>query len=325
MKVSKKQVIRYLILFFLIISINFILPRLMKVDPFLFLSSEGADDISGLSEKQIEQYFIYYGLDKPLWQQYLYYLKSIFTGNMGFSISKTLPVSTIIFSRIPWTIGIVLCSLTITILLGISFGTLSAYYKDNLFGRYSYLFFVILSQIPPFLIGFGILVMGASYIPSLPIAGGITPFLAFEWNYEVTMDILKHAILPILTLVIARVSHFFMLMRGKMIVEIEKRYVFIEKAKGFGDIYILCRHCLKNAITPLITEALLSIALILQGSLIVENVFEYPGIGKLLKEAVFARDYPLLQGIFLFMVGITLGVSFISEIIKENEKMQVHV
>lgn len=116
-----------------------------------------------------------------------------------------------------------------------------------------------------------------------------------------------------------------MLMRGKMIVEIEKRYVFIEKAKGFGDIYILCRHCLKNAITPLITEALLSIALILQGSLIVENVFEYPGIGKLLKEAVFARDYPLLQGIFLFMVGITLGVSFISEIIKENEKMQVHV
>lgn len=321
MRISKKQVIRYLILFLIVISINFILPRLMKADPFLFLSSEGTDDISGFSEKQIEQYYIYYGLDKPLWQQYLYYLKSIFTGNLGFSISKTLPVSTIIFSRITWTISIVLCSLFFTILLGIFFGMISAYYKDNLFGKYSYLFFVTLSQIPPFLIGFGILVVGAFYIPSLPIAGGMTPFLEFKWNYEVIIDILKHAILPILTLVIVRFPHFFMLMRGKMIAEIEKRYVFIEKAKGFSDIYILCKHCLKNAITPLITEVLLSIALILQGSLIVENVFEYPGIGKLLKEAVFARDYPLLQGIFLFMVCITLGVSFISEIIKENEKV----
>ena len=221
MRISKKQVIRYLILFLIVISINFILPRLMKADPFLFLSSEGTDDISGFSEKQIEQYYIYYGLDKPLWQQYLYYLKSIFTGNLGFSISKTLPVSTIIFSRITWTISIVLSSLFFTILLGIFFGMISAYYKDNLFGKYSYLFFVTLSQIPPFLIGFGILVVGAFYIPSLPIAGGITPFLEFKWNYEVIIDILKHAIFPILTLVIVRFPHFFMLMRGKMIAEIE--------------------------------------------------------------------------------------------------------
>lgn len=321
MKVSKKLVIRYLILFFIVISINFILPRLMKADPFLFLSSEGTDDVYGLSEEQIKQYYIYYGLDKPLWQQYLYYFKSIFTGNLGFSISKTLPVTTIIFSRITWTICIVICSLFITIFLGIIFGMISAYYKNNLFGRYSYLFFITISQIPPFLIGFGILVIGAFYITSLPISGGITPFLKFEWNHEVILDIIKHAILPISTLVIVRFPHFFMLMRGKMIVEIEKKYVFTEKAKGFGDIYILCKHCLKNAITPVLTESILSIALILQGSLIVENVFEYPGIGKLLKEAVFARDYPLLQGIFLFMVCITLGISFVSETIKENEKV----
>lgn len=318
MKLSKKLIVRYLVLFFIVISINFILPRLMKADPFLFLSSEGADDI-GMSEEQIEQYYIYYGLNKPLWQQYLYYLKGIFTGNMGFSISKTLPVSTVIFSRITWTISIVLCSLFFTILLGIIFGIISSYYKDNIFGKYSYLFFVTLSQIPPFLVGFGLLVIGAFYIPGLPIAGGTTPFLEFKWDYEVIIDILKHAILPVLTLVIVRFPHFFMLMRGKMVIEIEKRYVFIEKAKGFSDMYILCKHCLKNAITPIITETLLNIALILQGSLIVENVFDYPGIGKLLKEAVFARDYPLLQGIFLFMVCITLGVSFISEIIKYDK------
>ncbi len=319
MKISKKLVIRYFILFFIVISINFILPRLMKADPFLFLSSEGADDISGLSEKQIEQYYIYYGLDRPLWQQYLFYLKSIFTGNLGFSISKTLPVTTIIFSHITWTISIVLSSLTITIFLGIFLGIISAYNRENLFGKYTYLFFVTLSQIPPFLIGFGILVIGAFYIPSLPIAGGITPFLKFEWKYEVLLDILKHAILPTLTLIVVRFPHFFMLIRGKMIVEMSKRYAFIEKAKGFNDMYILCKHCLKNAITPLITEALLSIALILQGSLIVENVFKYPGIGRLLKEAVFARDYPLLQGIFLFMVCITLGISLIFLIITNSK------
>ena len=94
MRISKKQVIRYLILFLIVISINFILPRLMKADPFLFLSSEGTDDISGFSEKQIEQYYIYYGLDKPLWQQYLYYLKSIFTGNLGFTMVSRGAVST---------------------------------------------------------------------------------------------------------------------------------------------------------------------------------------------------------------------------------------
>lgn len=324
MKSSTKLIIRYLILFFIVISINFLLPRLMKADPFLFLSSDGADDVS-LSEAQIEYYYVYYGLNRPLWLQYLYYLKSIFTGNLGFSISKTLPVTSIIFSHITWTICIVICSLVFTMLLGIILGIISAYYKEKSFGKYFYLVFVLLSQIPPFLIGFGILVITAFYIPSLPISGGTTPFLKFGWNCEVIIDILKHAILPILTLVIVRFPYFFMLVRGKMILEIEKKYFFIEKAKGFNDTYILCKHCLRNAVTPLLTEALLSIALILQGSLIVENVFEYPGIGKLLKEAVFARDYPLLQGIFLFMVCITLGVSFVSELIKEKKEIWVNL
>ncbi len=320
--IKKKLLLRYLVLFFLVLSINFFLPRLMKADPFLFLSSDGADDIFSLNQEQIQKYYIYYGLNKPLILQYLYYIKGIFLGNLGYSISKTRPVLDVILGHIFWTIAIVLVSLLFSAIIGVILGTFSAYYKKARLGKFLYHFFIILSQIPAFLIGFGILVFSAFYISALPLAGGMTAFLKFEWSKEVFWDIIKHSILPVITLSIIRIPYFFLLIRGTMIKEIEKKYVFAERAKGFGDLYILSKHCFRNAKNPLFTGILLNITLILQGSLIVENVFEYPGIGRLLREAVFSRDYPLLQGIFLFIVTISLGITYISEIIEENIKSE---
>ena len=127
------------------------------------------------------------------------------------------------------------------------------------------------------------------------------------------LDIIKHAILPSLTLTLLRLPDFYFVSRSAMLQQIQKKYVETAQAKSLGDIYILMRHCLPNAINPIMTRFLLSIQTMFNATLIVENVFKYPGIGKLIRDAVFYRDYLLLQGIFLVITIFILTISLLGE------------
>lgn len=303
---------KYIVLFFILLTIHFILPRIMKADPFVFLSSDGTE-VASYTEEEILKYKQYYGLDMPLWRQYLNYLLDIFTGNLGYSIYFKEKVITLIFSRLVWTAGIVIFSLCISSVFGLFLGSFSAWNCQRKIDTVLYQGMVIISEIPSFLTANMILMFFIIKWRILPTAGGITPFIKIEFSWNFILDIIKHAILPSLTLTFLRLPDFYFVSRSAMLQQIQKKYVETAQAKSLGDIYILMRHCLPNAINPIMTRFLLSIQTMFNATLIVENVFKYPGIGKLIRDAVFYRDYLLLQGIFLVITIFILSISLLGE------------
>ena len=303
---------KYIVLFFILLTIHFILPRIMKADPFVFLSSDGTE-VASYTEEEILKYKQYYGLDMPLWRQYLNYLLGIFTGNLGYSIYFKEKVTTLIFSRLVWTAGIVIFSLCISSVFGLFLGSFSAWNCQRKIDTILYQGMVIISEIPSFLTANMILMFFIIKWRILPTAGGITPFIKIEFSWNFILDIIKHAILPSLTLIFLRLPDFYFVSRSAMLQQIQKKYVETAQAKSLGDIYILMRHCLPNAINPIMTRFLLSIQTMFNATLIVENVFKYPGIGKLIRDAVFYRDYLLLQGIFLVITIFILSISLLGE------------
>ena len=303
---------KYIVLFFILLTIHFILPRIMKADPFVFLSSDGTE-VASYTEEEILKYKQYYGLDMPLWRQYLNYLLGIFTGNLGYSIYFKEKVTTLIFSRLVWTAGIVIFSLCISLVFGLFLGSFSAWNCQRKIDTILYQGMVIISEIPSFLTANMILMFFIIKWRILPTAGGITPFIKIEFSWSFILDIIKHAILPSLTLTFLRLPDFYFVSRSAMLQQIQKKYVETAQAKSLGDIYILMRHCLPNAINPIMTRFLLSIQTMFNATLIVENVFKYPGIGKLIRDAVLYRDYLLLQGIFLVITIFILTISLLGE------------
>ena len=303
---------KYIVLFFILLTIHFILPRIMKADPFVFLSSDGTE-VASYTEEEILKYKQYYGVDMPLWRQYLNYLLGIFTGNLGYSIYFKEKVTTLIFSRLVWTAGIVIFSLCISSVFGLFLGSFSAWNCQRKIDTILYQGMVIISEIPSFLTANMILMFFIIKWRILPTAGGITPFIKIEFSWNFILDIIKHAILPSLTLTFLRLPDFYFVSRSAMLQQIQKKYVETAQAKSLGDIYILMRHCLPNAINPIMTRFLLSIQTMFNATLIVENVFKYPGIGKLIRDAVFYRDYLLLQGIFLVITIFILTISLLGE------------
>ena len=303
---------KYIVLFFILLTIHFILPRIMKADPFVFLSSDGTE-VASYTEEEILKYKQYYGLDMPLWRQYLNYLFGIFTGNLGYSIYFKEKVITLIFSRLVWTAGIIIFSLCISSVFGLFLGSFSAWNCQRKIDTILYQGMVIISEIPSFLTANMILMFFIIKWRILPTAGGITPFIKIEFSWNFILDIIKHAILPSLTLTFLRLPDFYFVSRSAMLQQIQKKYVETAQAKSLGDIYILMRHCLPNAINPIMTRFLLSIQTMFNATLIVENVFKYPGIGKLIRDAVFYRDYLLLQGIFLVITIFILTISLLGE------------
>jgi len=284
----------------------------MKADPFVFLSSDGTE-VASYTEEEILKYKQYYGLDMPLWRQYLNYLLGIFTGNLGYSIYFKEKVITLIFSRLVWTAGIVIFSLCISLVLGLFLGSFSAWNYQRKMDTILYQGMVIISEIPSFLTANMVLMFFIIKWRILPTAGGITPFIKIEFSWSFILDIIKHAILPSLTLTFLRLPDFYFVSRSAMLQQIQKKYVETAQTKSLGDIYILMRHCLPNAINPIMTRFLLSIQTMFNATLIVENVFKYPGIGKLIRDAVFYRDYLLLQGIFLVITIFILSISLLGE------------
>ena len=303
---------KYIVLFFILLTIHFILPRIMKADPFVFLSSDGTE-VASYTEEEILKYKQYYGLDMPLWRQYLNYLLGIFTGNLGYSIYFKEKVTTLIFNRLVWTAGIVIFSLCISSVFGLFLGSFSAWNCQRKIDTILYQGMVIISEIPSFLTANMILMFFIIKWRILPTAGGITPFIKIEFSWNFILDIIKHAILPSLTLTFLRLPDFYFVSRSAMLQQIQKKYVETAQAKSLGDIYILMKHCLPNAINPIMTRFLLSIQTMFNATLIVENVFKYPGIGKLIRDAVFYRDYLLLQGIFLVITIFILSISLLGE------------
>lgn len=307
------KILEYVVTVVIILTLNFFIPRLMPGDPFVILSGDNGTEISAYSEEQIEKYKAYYGLDKPLSNQYLDYIQNLCKGNLGYSIYYNDTVKNIVKARFKWTFMLVISSIFISFVLGTLIGTLSAFNQNKGLDKILYGFFMTLSEIPGFLLGIVFLFILAGKLNLFPLSGAVTDFKNYSSFVDKFLDIIYHAALPIITLAISRLGEFYLVARSSAISVIAKEYIKTAKGKGLGSKTVIFKHILRNSILPIITKVFLSLGSIVGGAILVENVFNYPGLGKLMKEAVYVRDYTLIQGIFLIITFMVIFMNLISD------------
>lgn len=300
----KKIVTLYGTVFVILILLNFFLPRLMPGGPIEYL--EGLDSGPTLTEQQKASMIEYYKLDASYIEQFVDYIVGIFKFDFGYSFSYKEPVTDLIFNHLPYTLWVVGISTIVSIVIGIFLGLWSGWIHSKRGDRPFMLTMMAIGTLPEFLVGMFLLLIFAVYFKFLPMSGASTPFLASSDSWAVFVDYAKHAILPIITLSIVSVSSTYLLVRNETIQVITSPFIEFAQMKGLKRNRLVYRHIFRNAMLPIFTLLMIRIGTLFTGAIFVEVLFSYPGIGKLLKEAVLSRDYPLMHGLFFVFSAIVL-------------------
>ncbi len=288
----------YLLTLWAVVTLNFLIPRLMPGDPVLAL----LDPTSGnyLTDQQIRQEIeAYYGLDQPLPVQYLNYLGRLLRGDLGYSIHLKEPVTGLIAGTLPWTLLLTIPALLISSLVALFVGTHAGWVRGSLLDRSLLALFLGLWNMPVFFLGLLLLLFLGVYWPVFPISGAVTRFQQYGSWFEWLLDVLYHLALPLTALTLSMIGGRLLLMRNTMVSVLGQEFMVVARAKGLPLRVIKYRHGMRNAMLPFFTLFAAQMGLAVTGSIFIESLFAYPGMGLMMFEAVGRRDYPLLEGAFL--------------------------
>jgi peptide/nickel transport system permease protein len=293
------------------LTVNFFIPRLMPGNPLQALQARSR---TRLSPQALEQMLTAFGY-KPhqnIVSQYFEYLGHMFSGNWGLSIGSNLgePVSKIVGQALPWTLGLVGLATIIAFILGSLVGIIAGWRRGGALDSILPSMFVVTSALPYFWVGLLLILVFSVW------TGGLLPS---DFNYDsdlqpglnatFILNVLQHAVLPGLTIVITAVGGWVLTMRNNMITTLAEDYVRMGRAKGLSNRKIMYQYAARNAFLPNLTGFAMSIGFVISGAILVEYVFNYPGLGYLLYNAVANTDYPLMQVLFmLFTVAVLISV-----------------
>ncbi len=313
-KTILKKTVLLLVSFLAIYLINFILPRCMPGDPFDYTSAVvGEDNLFEMSTEQKEYMRKYYGMDKPIFTQFMETVKQNILGNLGESIHFKKSVAQIINERLPWTLLIMTSTLIISFILGVALALFND--ENTILGKYIYNIFSVIIEIPPYIIGIVLLFTVAVRIKFIPISGAVTPFISYSSTIHKIYDIFIHSLVPVLSMCIVTIPKFYFTANASFVDIRKKLYVYNAHLKGIKNSRISYKYILINGITPVIVRLFLSVGSLIGATMLIENVFAYPGLGLIMREAVKYRDYPLIQGIFLISSILVLLNLFVADII----------
>jgi peptide/nickel transport system permease protein len=300
-------------------TLNFFLPRLSGQDPvrakLLEEASLGGYVHAGI-EDMVKEYQQKFGLDKPLWRQYLNYLDNIVHGDLNYSIANyPRTVVGMIGDALPWTAGLLGLTTLFSFSIGTLLGALLAWPGAPRWMQWLMPPLCALHAIPFFLLGLVLMYLLAFQFQWLPIFGGYSAGATVALSWPFVLDVLRHAVLPALSIVLVSVGGWALAMRGMMVTTMGEDYVTFAEAKGLRSATIFTRYCIRNAILPQTTGLALALGQILSGAVLVEVVFGYPGIGALLFQAIEENDFFLIQGV-VFTVIVALGfATFVLDIV----------
>lgn len=308
-KIIAKKIIYSLITIFAVLVFNYFLFRVLPGNPLsIMMRSPKA------SPEMIEAARRLYGLDKPWYTQFCIYLANLFKGDLGTSFFYKQPVSSVIESRIMPTVIMVGLSEVAAIIAGILTGIVAAWKRGTKVDVGALGFSLITYSMPTFWFGMIMVVIFSVNLRMFPTSGMLTPGKSFAGFPAMAADYIRHLILPSLTLSIVLMGEYALTMRNTLIDVLSEDYITTAKAKGFGDRYILRKHALPNAMLPMITIIAINLGMIVGGTVQVETIFSWPGLGSLMYEALRARDYPLLQGTFLLTTVSVVIANLIADI-----------
>ena len=251
------------------------------------------------SPEQIEAVRQNLGLDKPVYVQYWLFLKRVVKGDLGRSIQGDQPVASILATRFPPTLLLAVTSLFIATLIGLSLGFVAAYKRGSIVDVSAMMVAIVGVSIPHFWLGLMLLFAFSLKLGWLPVAG----------------DDLQTLVLPAVTLGLANAAILARLTRSAMIDIFDQDFIRTARAKGLPKAVVLYRHALRAGLVPIVSMMGLQFAYMMGGAIVVENVFAWNGIGRLAIEAVFARDYPVIQGFILVFATVVVLVSVVIDVL----------
>lgn len=302
----------YLFTLWAAITINFFLPRLMRGDP---ITAYLARNQGKVSPEAIESLKILFGLDqeRSLWDQYVQYWALLLRGDLGQSLSKGLvPVSEVIADALPWTLGLVGIATIISFFVGTSVGTYIGWRRGSK-AEFVVPAATFLSTVPYFWLGLIMIAVFSTTLGWFPASHAYNKTLQPGWDWEFIGSVIYHGTLPALTIVITSLGGWILGMRNMMITVLDEDYVTVAQAKGLAPRHVVLNYAARNAVLPQLSSFALSLGFIVGGTLIMEMIFSYPGLGLRLFEATLAKDYPLMQGIFLVITLSVLVANIIAD------------
>ena len=310
-RIDVRRLAQYGVVVVVAVTLNFLLPRLMPGNPLVLIAGV---DVGLLTPEQRAEIVARVGLDAPLWKQYLRYWGDIFTGDFGYSFRSSRPIVEMIRDRLPWTLLITGLSLGVSAVVGVVLGAISAWRRGTRRDLGMLSGMISIESLPSFWLGMVLIAIFAVQWRLLPSFGAVTPASDLVgWGH--TWDIIRHAILPVVTLSILATPGVYMTMRYSMLETLGEDYIRTARAKGAGERRVLFGHVARNAIAPVITVLAIRLGFAFGGTVIVETVFSYPGLGRLVFEAVSGRDYPVMQAAFLVFTAAVLVANLLADLL----------
>jgi peptide/nickel transport system permease protein len=296
-----------------VVMVVFALPRAMPGDPLTAL--EDPDNSLYLSDPEIrDRIRSYYGLDKPLVEQFGSYLAGLVKGDLGFSIARRAPVADLVKAHLPWTLLLMGTSLAIASALSFMAGVAASWRRGRMGDRTLMVALTAARAVPEYAIAAVVLITFAVVWPLFPLAGARTPFNEYGRVASI-VDVARHLALPATALTLSLLGSKFLLVRNTMISTLGQDYMVLARAKGLPDRLMKYRHAGRNALLPFLTVVGIQTGFAVGGSVFVETVFAYPGMGTLILRAVEARDYPVLEATFLVLAVVVLAVNLLLELV----------
>jgi peptide/nickel transport system permease protein len=294
-----------------IATILFLLFRLMPGNPLVAYIDPT------FTEEQAAAVRHEFGLDQPLQVQYVLFLRNTLTGNFGTSFFQKEPVFDVLMDVFPNTLLLTLSSLIVGYIFGVVAGALLAWRRGTALEGAGILATLMTRAAPDFFVGMLLLSFFSFHLRWFPSSGVSNPGVIYDsfWHLVTSPDFWRHLALPAFTLAIYLQGLPLLLMRSNMLEVLDEDFITMARMQGFSEWRIMLAHAARNAMLPIVTALTLGIGYAIGGDVVVENVFSWPGIGRLLVRAVSAHDYPLAQGAFLLIAVVIVAMNFLADVL----------
>ena len=297
---------------FIALTINFALPRLMGGNPAEYIASKTAMNSPEYVEALTEQF----GLNEGIFTQYISYLKQLVHFNFGISYANyPTPVSDIIINALPWTLLIVLSSTIISFAIAWVLGTLAAMKKGSVFDKTTVGISFYVQSVPYYFVAMILVMVFAFNLDWFPLSHAVSTRVTYTGMIGLLGDIIYHAFLPVLSLVLVGLAGRMIMMRSNILQVFSEDYMVLAQAKGLRRSKILSKYALRNALLPSFTGLMVSLGQAVGGALVTELVFSYPGLGLTIYNAIMNQDYPVVQGCFALIAVCVVVLNFLADLL----------
>ncbi len=324
MKYLLRQIGIYLVAFWVSLTLNFILPRMMPGDPVTALVARMRGK---LNPAEIEAIRVAYGFsNRPLWEQYFQYLGHMLRGDFGLSISAyPVKVSTVISTAFMWTILLGIVTLLLGFLIGTFLGVIVAWRRGSFLDSILPGVFSFTGSFPYFFLAMVALFFLGFELKWFPMAHSYSDKVSPAWSWSFISSVAFHLVMPAGTVILVSIGGWLVGMRSTMIGVLAEDYIVMAEAKGLPQWQVMFKYAMRNAILPNMTQFGMAVGFILGGQILTELVFSYPGLGFQLVRSVSTHDYPLMQALFLMITLAVLGANLIVDLLYVRMDPRVRV